>query len=47
MAYDRQMDDSFGLIRDFSSTGSDYPETVRIFNHIEGEDGLTVEALRA
>ncbi|MCX5987229.1 MAG: hypothetical protein NTX54_12145 [Chloroflexi bacterium] len=41
------MDDSFGLIRDFSSTGSDYPETVRIFNHIEGEDGLTVEALRA
>ncbi|MCX5988725.1 MAG: GNAT family N-acetyltransferase, partial [Chloroflexi bacterium] len=41
------MDDPFGLIRDFSATGNDYPETVRIFNQIQGEDGLTVEALRA
>jgi mycothiol synthase len=47
VAYDRQMDDPFGLIRDFSATGNDYPETVRIFNQIQGEDGLTVEALRA
>ena len=46
MAYDRQMDEPFGLIRDFSATGNDYPETVRIFNQIQGEDGLTVEALR-
>lgn len=47
MAYDRQMDDPFGLIRDFSATGNDYPATVRIFNRIQGEDGLTVESLRA
>ena len=41
------MDDPYGLIRDFTPTGNDYPETVRIFNQIQGEAGLTVEALRA
>ena len=35
------------MIRDFNASGDGYPETVRIVNKIEGEDGLTVEALRA
>lgn len=41
------MENAFGLIRDFNATGNGYPETVRIFCQIEGEDGLTVEALHA